>query len=509
MINNDLFNKDSIKQSEKQSSVATDNQVLDEIIEFILNPQTQPEKIMATLDIIHDSKSIIMNLLEEQQFEAVSKLISAPQIILRNQKVLIHKDSSGRSILNYFIDYAPQQIVNQFIKLCKDNHDNISVKSLIENRLNKKNYLMLVANREDSSAIFKELADLVTLSLGIGSLHQMLNEADYEGNNCLMLAFRTRNLHVIEQVFDILDQTIKNGEDKQKIENAIFSQVDSHGNNILMLLANTNDTSLQPTYELIIERLDKIAITPLLQRNVDKNDVLMLALINDNELLINKSFKLLEALPENQMAISLQRVISGFNSSKDNFITISFSKGKIETYLTFIKVMENHLEQKLIVGVFKRIFELHNDFLGKVFTSNNIDAIMSVMKYIQLANDSIGQEKEYVSELILKKDDDNNSLLLTSIKSQNFEVCKLILDIAKDSCNKIDLIRLISTRDEDKMTCYMLAKANNNENMINLIKDFAEKTNNKKYIELQESELKSMLIVRQSHHSFIIRDMRV
>ncbi len=484
--------------------------MLDEIIEFILNPDTRPDKISAILEIIHDSKNIIMNLLEERQFAAIEKLISIPQIFLNSQKILLHKDREGKNIINYFIEYASQQLIKHFFQLLKNNCENSSIRIILQDKFHQANHLMYITSKQDSDLLFKDFADIIIMSLGTEALYKMLSDVNGEGNNCLMLAFQHRNLQIVKKIFDILDQTIKDNENKQKIENTLFSQIDLQGRNILMLVAATNDELLNDTYKLIMERLKGIAITPLFQRDSEKNDIFILSLISDNEFIIKQSIHILDSLQEKQKNIALQMVFSGFNASNNHFITIAINKHKIDIYLEFIKIVEESLDQNLIISIFKRIFDVDNDFLKNVFSSNNINVIMSIMKYIELTNDSIGyKNKEYVAELILKKDVDNNSLLLTSTQSQNFEVCKIILDIANDSLNKIDLIRLLNSRGSDNMTCYMTAKSQRNENIATLIKNFAEKTDNLNYITLQEIEIKNMLTAEQSHHYLLSNEIRI
>ena len=68
-----------------------DSFVLEEIVEYALNPQSNALKVVEALTITQNQKSILMMLLENKRFDLVNKVLSLSQILFNDAKILFQK----------------------------------------------------------------------------------------------------------------------------------------------------------------------------------------------------------------------------------------------------------------------------------------------------------------------------------------------------------------------------------------------------------------------------------
>jgi hypothetical protein len=111
------------------------------------------------------------------------------------------------------------------------------------------------------------------------------------------------------------------------------------------------------------------------------------------------------------------------------------------------------------------------------------------MKYIKRVRNLSDDDKEGMSNLIMKKDNMNRTLLSYAVENSNVEVCKLILDIAKEFCDPLTIKLILTSRDSKGNTPYILSTMQKNQKIQKCIEDFATSTGNEKYVESQTKEI--------------------
>ena len=111
------------------------------------------------------------------------------------------------------------------------------------------------------------------------------------------------------------------------------------------------------------------------------------------------------------------------------------------------------------------------------------------MKYIKRVKNLSDDDKESMSNLIMKKDNMNRTLLNYAVESSNVEVCKLILDIAKEFCDPLTIKLILTSRDSKGHTPYVLSTIQKNQKIQKCIEEFTNSTGNAKYVETQSKEI--------------------
>ncbi len=474
-----------------------DERVLDEVVEYILDNHNNPTKIVEALNIVYDDKNILMLLLENGKFDSIQKLFDVSLIIFSNAKILLHIDGRGDNVLGYFIEFAPYELLENFIKLMRTHCSPEDIKSLLKHKRNDgRTPLMILCTNEKFKSlelVFKMIIDCLASVCGLDSMYNALTASDAEGDNVLILAIKHKNFAVGSKILDLLAKTLPDLNDRNKIENEIVLSCDSKSNNSLMLLASQSCDDAKALQETILEilkiRLDASLIISLGRANADGNNVLMLGIIGRNTDLSDKIIKIIQSTQKSIKAPLLCQICDQYNKNNDNFISLAFQNDKSDLYLGLINEMELNLPPEKITDLFKKTLSLHHDLLHKALSVTNTNAIISIIKYVRQIKTLALDEKEDMSNLITRKDFMNRTLLTYAIASSNVEVCQLILEIAREFCDSLNLKLILTSKDSAGQTPYILSKLQNNKNLVKCIQDFAIITGNMRYIDSQEKDV--------------------
>ncbi len=471
--------------------------VLEEVVEYVLANHNNPTKIVEALNIIYDSKNILMLLLETEKFNSIQNLFNVAPIIFSNAKLLLHTDNRGENVLGYFTKFAPYDLLENFLELMRIHCSSEDIKSLLKHKGNdgKTVLMMLCANEKFKSLdkVFKMIIDCLASVCGLDSMYNALTASDSQGDNALMLSIKHKNFEIGSRILDLLAKTIPDPNDRQKIENEIVMSCDSKSNNPLMLLASQSCDDSKILQDKILgilqNNLDTSLVTSLSRTNSDGNNVLMVAMLSQNKYLTEKIIQIIQSIQKNTKILLLHQICDQYNKDNDNFITLALKNDESNVYLGLINEIELNLASEKITELFKKTLSLHHDFLHKALSVTDTNAVINVIKYVKQIKTLALDEREDMSNLIMKKDCMNRTLLTYAIANSNVEVCQLILDIAKEFCSDITLKLILTARDSVGQTAYILSKLQNNKHLERCIKEFAISTNNSRYILSQEKEV--------------------
>ena len=476
---------------------------LNQIIEYVLDPNNQPLKILETLKITHDDKNIITALLERRDLYNVKRLFSISQIIFTHPEILMKRDKSGKDVFSYFIEFATYDLIEEFIKMLSEHSSAEEKKAILSNVDNegRSHLIMICENKkfESLEETFKHFIDLIASSCGLEFLYEMLTKPDNRGNNILIACLKNNNYKIANQIIEIISKVVLEKEMRLKIEHKLLTQCDKEGQNVLMLLAKFNiDNQIQDRIIKLVKEIPSNWVC-LTNNDTDGRNAISLAIMNDNQPMIESSMSILAEMNDNDKKLLLTDLCKKFDSNCENFISLSFKHGKSFLYLTIIAEMEKILEEEVLIECFRKTFAAHKDILHYALIDNNIDAILSVIKYLKLVKNISDNDRVYISELITKKDNNSSSLLLHAISKSNLEVCDIILTTAKEFCDPITLKMVISAKDSQGNGPYVLAKLNNNRKIQERLVKFAEETNNNNLITAQAVQFEKLLVIQNSH----------
>jgi hypothetical protein len=485
-----------------------DDRVLDEVVEYILENHNNPTKIVESLSIVYEGKNILMLLLENGKFDSIQKLFTVAPIIFSNAKPLLHIDGNGENVLGYFIEFAPCKLLKNFIELMTTHCSPEDTKCLLKHKRNDgKTPLMILCTNEkfkSLESVFKMIVDCLASVCGLDSMYNALTTSDAEGDNMLILAIKHKNFAVGSKILDLLTKTIPNLNDRSKIENEIILSCDSKSNNPLMLLASESCDGSRDLQETILEilqnHLDASAVISLGRANVEGNNALMLAMITQNTHLSDKILEIIKSAQKGVKISLLSQICAQYNKNNDNFITLALLNNRSDIYLRLISEMEANLPSEKITELFNKTLSLHNHLLHSALSVTDTNAIISIIKYVRRIKTLESDEKHDMSNLIMKKDCMNRTLLTYAIANSNLDVTQLILEIAREFCTPLTLTLILTSRDSTDQTPYILSKLQNNKNLVKCIQDFAISTNNLRYIESQDKEV--YLIKKQQTSEF-------
>ena len=488
---------------ENIQQVSQEKKVLSEIIEYVLDTKNPSLKVYETLNITYDNKNIIMVLLERRDLYNIKRLFRISNIIFTHQEILKTKDKSGKDVLSYFIEYATYDLIDEFIRMLSE-HSSIeekkSILSSVDNN-GKSHLIMMCENKkfEDLEGTFKHFIDLIASSCGLNFLHDMLTKPDNDGNNILMTALKSQNEKIALKILDLISKTIIDKEDRIKIEQKLLTQVDTKKKNVLILLSDMKaDRSLQDEIIKLVKEIPSNWMC-LTQNDLEGHNVIMLAIMNNNQNMIENTLSILGAMDDDSKKIVLADLCKKFDCNGDNFVSLCFQISRGDLYITIVKEMEKIIGEQLIVECLSRTFVNNRDILHHALLGSNMEAILSLIKYLKSINNISHNDKRYISELVMRKDNNNYSLISYAINKSNYQVCEMILQSAKEFCDPITIKILINSKDLDGNPPYVAAKINGDEKLVHLISEFAKETGNQESIKEQMIEYEKILQLQSSH----------
>jgi hypothetical protein len=484
---------------------------LSQIIEYVLDNNNQPIKIVETLKITHDDKNTITALLEKRDLYNIRRLFSISQIIFTHPEILMHRDKLGRDVFSYFIEYGTYDLIEKFIKMLSE-HSSIEEKKAILGNVDnegKSHLIMICENKkfETLEGTFKQFIDFIASSCGLDFLHEILTKTDNSGNNILMACLKNHNYNMAAQIVDLIPKTLPDKEMRVKVEEKLLKVRDKDGQNVLILLSQSNiNKQLQDSIIKLVKEMPNNWVC-LTDNDIDGHNTILLAIINNNQSMIENSLSILASMNDNDKRLVLDDLCKKFDSHNENFISLSFKQCKGSIYLRIMNEIEQVLDEETIVECFKKTFSIHTDLLHHALTENNVDAILSIIKYLKLANNINDSDKIHISELITKKDNNNSSLLSHAVSQSNIEVCDIILATAKEFCDPITLKMIISAKDSDGNGPYVVAKLNNHKKIQEKLSRFAEETNNKEVIAAQIIQFEKLSVIQHSHIKPLVKQV--
>jgi ankyrin repeat protein len=473
----------------------TDEKVLEEVVEYVIANHNNPTKMVEALSIAHDGKNILMLLLEMKDFQSIKKLFTVAPIIFSNPRILSHQDSNGENVLGYFIEYGTAELLEDFMSFMQAHCPANDIKTIIKNRRQdgRTPLMTLCANHKfkEVDIVFKTMIDCLASVCGLDSMYNAMTVADAAGDNLLMIAIKNDNFSIGTKILDLISKTIKEPADKSKIEHEIVMSCDTNSNNSLMLLASKSCSESSELQNKILEIIQSNpeAVLSLTRANSDGNNAVMIAIMSKNIEVAEKILKIIQSIQKNSKGVILGQICDQHNKNNDNFITLAFKYHCTEFYLNLMDEVEGNIGEEKVNLLFKNTLSSHDEFLHSVFSSSNTNAIISVMKYIKRVKNLSDDDKEGMSNLIMKKDNMNRTLLNYAVESSNVEVCKLILDIAKEFCDPLTIKLILTSRDSKGQTPYVLSTIQKNQKIQKCIEEFANSTGNAKYVESQTKEI--------------------
>jgi hypothetical protein len=476
---------------------------LSQIIEYVLDHNNQPIKIVETLKITHDDKNTITTLLEKRDLYNIRRLFSISQIIFTNPEILMHRDKAGRDVFSYFIEYGTYDLIEKFLKMLNEYSSTEEKKALLSNVDNsgKSHLIMICENKkfETLEDTFKQFIDIVATSCGLDFLHELLTKTDNDGNNILMACLKSHNYKIASQIVDLIPKVLLDKEMRVKVEEKLLTARDRSGQNVLILLSQSNVTKqLQDAIINLVKEMPNNWVC-LTDNDIDGHNTISLAILNNNQSMIDNTLSILSSMGNNDKKLVLDDLCKKFDCQNENFISLCFKQSKSTIYLRIIEEVEKVLEEETIVECFRKTFSIHKDLLHYALIDSNIDAILSIIKYLKLVNNITDNDKLHISELITKKDSSNTSLLSHAVSKSNLEVCDIILSTAKEFCDPITLKIIISSKDSNGNGPYVVAKLNNQRKIQEKLCRFAEETNNKEAIASQIIHFEKISTINSSH----------
>lgn len=474
--------------------------VLSEIIEYILDQNNTQLKVIEILNMTYNDKNIFMILLEKHDLYNIKRLFEISHIIFTHQEILMYKDISGIDLLGYFIEYATYDLIDEFIRMLLKYTSKEDQKTLLSNvdKQGRTHLMMICGNKkfENLESTVKHFIDLIASSCGLDYLHAMLVMLDNNYNNILMIALKNNNDKITLKILDIISKTVIDNDERIKIEYHLMTQRDLNGRNILMLLSEMRTAKqIQSQIIKIIQEIPSNWLCLMEDRSQGHN-MITSAIINNNEDMIDNVFSILATMNESGQKIIFTALCKNFDSNNDNYISLCFKYLRSDIYMDLIEKIENIVEIQLIIQCFQQTFMAHKNILHLVLLDNNIEATLSIIKYLRLVNNVSEDDKRYISELMIRN---NSSLLAYAIKGSNHEIFEMILNLAQEFCDSIVLKMLINFKDINGNTPYMLARFNNNKKLIALLMKFAEKNGNQELIFRQIKDFDKIYKLKNSH----------
>jgi ankyrin repeat protein len=227
--------------------------------------------------------------------------------------------------------------------------------------------------------------------------------------------------------------------------------------------------------------------------------MILLAIINDNQEMIDNALSVLSDMNEDGQKLVFSDLCKKFDSNGDNFISLCFKNSRGNLYVKLIEDMEKVIGEQLIVESFSKTFANHQDILHHALIDNNMEAILSLIKYLKLVNNVTESDKKYISELVVRKDDASCSLLSYAVAKSNYQVSQMILHSAKEFCDSITIKMLINAKDKDGNGPYVVAKLNGDEKLAQLISSFSQEMGIENLISEQMRELEMINQLQSSH----------
>ena len=483
--------------------VPQEKRVLSEIIEYALDPNTPQLKIAEALNISHDDKNILMTLLEKRDLYSVKRLFTIANIIFTHQEILMKKDQSGKDVFSYFIDYATYDLIDEFIRMLSEHTSPDEKKSILSSVDNQgRSHLMMMCENkkfENLEGTFKHFIDLIATSCGLDFLHEMLTKQDNDGNNILMASLKSQNDKIALKILDLISKTIMDSEARVKIEHKLLTQRDSHGKNVLILLSEVRcEKQVRDEIIRLVKEIPSNWLC-LIQEDSDGHNMILLAIINHNQEMIDNALSVLSEMNEDGRKLVFSDLCKKFDSNGDNFISLCFKSSRGDLYVKLIEDMEKIIGEQLIVESFSKTFANHQDILHHALIDNNMEAILSLIKYLKLVNNVTENDKRYISELVVRKDNTNSSLLSYAVAKSNYQVCEMILHSAKEFCDSITIKMLINAKDKDGHGPYVIAKLNSDEKLAELLSSFSQEMGIEELISEQMREYEIMNKLQSSH----------
>jgi ankyrin repeat protein len=483
--------------------ISQEKKVLSEIIEYVLDPNNHILKIVETLNINCDNKNVLMALLERGDLYSIKRLFEISHIIFTHPEILMKKDISGLDVFSYFIKYATYDLIDGFIKVFSEYASGEEKKLILSNIDNqgRTHLIMICENKkfENLEETFTSFINFIAASCGLDYLYSYLTIADNNGNNILMAALKNHNQKIALKILNLISKTIIDHEMRIKVEHKLMTQRDVNGKNVLMLLFEMNaDKQLQTQIIRIIKEIPANWMC-LIKDNSHDHNMVILGIMHNNQDMMDNIFSILSTMDQNGRMIVFSNLCRHFTSNDENYIYLCFKHHRGEVYIKLINEIESILEVKLIVECFRQTFTRHKDILHLAILDNNLEAILSLIKYLRLINNISDDDKQYISELVTRKNHNQSSLLSYAVQHSNYEVCELILSLAQEYCNSIIFKMLIDSRDRDGKTPYVLAKINGKEKITKLLFKFAEQTWNQKLILEQMREFERIKNLQSSH----------
>lgn len=482
-----------------------DSFVLEEIVEYALNPQSNALKVVEALTITQNQKSILMMLLENKRFDLVNKVLSLSQILFNDAKILFQKDENGKDLLGYFIELAPYELLVNFLTLIKTHCAEEDVKTMMNQKMNDgMTHTMLMTHNhrfDEHEEIFKMLIDLIVSICGLDRMYSEFSVTNLNGDNILMLSIKNNNIKITSKIIKLIDTLIQDNQLKTQIIHKIVLQTNKQNQNLLILLCESNyeDNSL-----LLKEVLNLIQICDdswkcIVQQDLNNNNSLMLSILHQNKILLTEIIEFMKSVQNKE--IMLTTLCEQLNNANDNFLTLLFKYHYNDYYLIIMSEIEQYVSIENILKLFDNTLLHHSDFLHMALAESNIAVIVSIMKHVQQIHTISNNEKHKIADLLVQKDSQNNILLLHILNKCNTEIYDLIIKIACEFCDKITLKTILNSQDSYGLTPYMNAILNSNMKFAKYIENFAITTGNSEYIKIQSKKLD---IIRKQQQASIM-----
>jgi hypothetical protein len=488
------MNNNNILESNSNQDLKS-SRILSDIVAFALANKNNPLKIEEVLQIEENNENIIMSLLKSKKFDLIEDLMSLGHLICKETILL----SQSKALLEYLFTFGSEKIIIDFLNLLQSYSSPELLKEIFNyrNKDHKNSLMLYLTALENSDDFFDHLINYIGTNIGLDFLYQELNHLEKEGNNILLLAIKFKREKSINKIITLVQSMEKD------LSLKLLSQSNSKGENLLSLLAIEELPAItEVVVELFRNNLDSQGLLlKVVEQDSEGNNPLLVAFIYHNQSMIEGLIKIIREAPGHTKKLILSRFCSDQNYQYDNFITLAFKEGFYNSYLFLIGEIEKNLEEQKILALLKKSLSRKGTFIKDVFMSHNSDAILSIIQYIKVLQNFSLQEKKIIERLILHKDQEERSLLLTAIAEDNYDSVNLILDLVKDLCDNLTHKLLLNSRDKYGNTAYLLAK--NKKNILKQIENFALMTNNQIYLKIQDKEKELLDKIQQSPLSII------
>ncbi len=524
--NNSYSNNNSFKRAtDMQFSLEKDGTVLQEIVEYVVNNIDNHDAMISALDIQdNNGKNVMMLLLERRCLDAVKTLLSVGNIICSSNKLLSHVDSKGQNILVYFFMFGDLQLTKEFMELLKDNSDKDDVRQLFfTKRFDQKTPLMILCAQDDIASMntetnnaehndvdilkFRATIDCTAFTLGLDVLQELFLSVDDTNSNVLLLLIKNRGYDICNVIFDVIEKTFLEQATCSEIKCNMIAQCNKDSNNAMSLLCGEDDSEAKAVLMRCIGALQdgvhgSSCITTITTANADGNNVIMLSLIHNNTTLTESVFTIIQSMQPHVKRIVIQKIVSQYNKDNNNIITLLLQKN-YKFYTPFINEITGNLSHQEVIDLFRQTLKHYPNLLHISLSTMDPKIVVNVMQYVQEANKDntlSTDDKVSISELLMQKDITERNALMYAVASGNSKIFDLMLDLAKTLNNILVYKILLSTRDIEGHTAYMISKLNKHNDIAQSIEHFAEATGNNDYIQYQQRELAKI----QKLHSNVI-----